>query len=332
MKCNYRTQRLTLAQPFGISREVSSEKWNTFVFMDEGIGEAAPSAYYGESFQSVEAALPTLFRAVEKHPDDLDLALDCLEKCLPENTAAKAAVDMALYDRLGKRLGRPLYSMWNLSSEKTPLTSFTIGLDSEEKMLDKVRGAEVHPIVKIKMGTPNDIGILRQIRSITSKPIRVDANGGWNLEEAMRNLDAMVDLNIELVEQPLPAEQASAMKQLHRHSKIPLIADESCRTCKDIPALVGRFDGINIKLMKCGGLREALRMITAARKHDLSVMIGCMIESSVADTASAHLTPLADYADLDGHLLINNDPYVGMTVRNGKIILPDEPGIGVREK
>jgi len=244
--------------------------------------------------------------------------------------AAKAAIDMALYDRMGKELGQPLYRIWGLDPSRTTLTSYTIGISDTEDMLRKVRAAKDYPVLKIKMGHPGDLEQLRAIRAITDQVIRVDANAAWEPKEALYKIDAMAELSVEFVEQPLPPRNVEGMRWLHRRSRLPLIVDESCLTNDDIPALVDQCDGINIKLMKCGGLYEALRMIFTARAHHLQVMLGSMIESSVANTAMAHLSPLVDYADLDGHVLIANDPYLGLKLEQGKIVLPDGPGLGVK--
>jgi len=329
MKTHVETKRLALVDPFGISRGTSTEKFNTFVEIDEGIGEAAPSTYYGECRETVETVLPLLLEAVEEDPFAIEASHRKMDELLGGHTAAKAAIDMALYDRLGKRLGIPLYQLWGLDPRRTCVSSFTIGLAETEEMLRKVRAAEPYPVLKIKMGQPNDLEQLRAIREITPKRIWVDANAVWSPQEALYKIDAMAELGVEFVEQPMPAKNVEGMRWLYRHTRLPIILDESCRVSSDIPALVGQCDGINIKLMKSGGLYEGLKMIHTARAHGLKVMIGSMIECSVANTAAAHLTPLVDYADLDGHVLIAEDPYQGLRLENGKIILPDGPGLGV---
>lgn len=329
MKYRFETRRLELVDPFGISRETSTEKFNTFVEIDEGIGEAAPIVFYGECRETLEAVIPLLLEVVEEDPFAIEKTHQKMEKRLRLHHAAKAAIDIALYDRLGKRLGQPLYRIWGLDPKNTPLSSFTIGLAETEEMLRKVRAADQYPILKIKMGQPDDLEKVRAIREITSKPLRVDANAGWTPKEALYKIDALEELGVEFVEQPLPPWNVEGMKWLYQRSRLPLFVDESCHTSRDIPALVGQCDGINIKLMKSGGLYEALRIIAAARAHQLQIMLGCMVESSVANTAAAHLSPLVDCADLDGHVLIANDPYQGLSLREGKIMLPEGPGLGV---
>lgn len=329
MRTHFETRRLALVDPFGISRGTSSEKFNTFVEIDDGIGEAAPSPYYGDTPEIVETVLPLLLQVIEEDPFALDQSHVNMERRVSLHPAARAAVDMALYDRMGKRLGQPLYKIWGLNPENTPLTSYTIGLASTEEMVRKTREAEGYPVLKIKMGQPGDLEQLRAIREVTDRVIRIDANAGWTRKEALYKIDAMTELNVEFVEQPLPPGDVEGMRWLHRRSRLPLIVDESCKTSRDIPALSGQCDGINIKLMKSGGLYEALKMVATARAHGMLIMLGSMIESSVANTAAAHLSPLVDYADLDGHVLIADDPFEGLFLEEGKICLPDGPGLGV---
>jgi L-alanine-DL-glutamate epimerase-like enolase superfamily enzyme len=236
---------------------------------------------------------------------------------------------MALYDLAGKRLGVPLYELLGLDPRKTPQTSFTIGLASPDEVVRKVREASAYAVLKVKLGSGEDREVLEAVRDTTDRPLRVDANEGWTLEGARERLDWLAKLGVELVEQPLPADQLEQTRELRRLSPLPLYADESVHRAADIPRLAEAFDGINIKLMKCGGLGEALRMIAVARAHGMKVMLGCMIESSLAVTAAAHLTPLVDLADLDGHLLLAEDPFVGVGVEDGRLVLPDTPGLGV---
>ena len=185
---------------------------------------------------------------------------------------------------------------------------------------------------KVKMGSKDDQRVLETVRSVTDRPVRVDANEGWTLEDALSRLDWLQKMGVELVEQPLPAEQLEESAELRRQSPLPLFADESVHRAADIPRLAEAFDGINIKLMKCGGLGEALRMIHVARAHGMKIMLGCMVESSMAITAAAHLAPLVDYVDLDGNLLVDNDPFIGATIEDGRLVLPDGPGLGVSRR
>jgi len=246
--------------------------------------------------------------------------------------AAAAAVDMALYDLAGKRLGVPLYELLGIDPGNTPVTSFTIGMDTPEIVEAKVEEAADYAVLKVKMGSDDDRQVLETVRRVTDRPLRVDANEGWSLEDAVSRLEWLEEMGVELVEQPLPEGELEAMQELRRLSPLPLFADESCHRATDIPRLATAFDGINIKLMKCGGLGEALRMIAVARAHGMQIMLGCMVESSLAITAAAHLSPLVDHADLDGNLLIGNDPFEGVTIEGGRLVLPDAPGLGVRPR
>ncbi|HEU4523924.1 MAG TPA: dipeptide epimerase, partial [Gemmatimonadales bacterium] len=254
------------------------------------------------------------------------------EELLRRNPAARAALSSALHDLVGKRLGVPVYRLWGLDPAKAPRSTFTIGLDTPEQMRAKVREAEQYPILKIKLGTDRDVEILRTIRDATDREIRVDANCGWTLKQAIRMLPVLAEFGVTVLEQPLPPEQLDGLAEIRRRADIPLIADESCETASDIPPLVGKVDGINIKLAKCGSLREAIRMIAIARAHGMTVMVGCMIESSIGITAAAHFTPLVDIVDLDGAALLASDPFVGATIDGGQVSLPSGPGLGVRRR
>ncbi len=321
---------LQLRHPFKIARRATDVSRQVIsVEIDGGIGETAPARLYGETVQTVSVALEAIAPALPKDLDAIQDAMAVVDATLGGNYAAKSAIDMALHDRLGKRLGVPLYQLWGLNPHKTPCTSFTIGLDEPEVMAEKTRHAEAYPILKVKLGTPQDIEILQKLREVTDKPIYVDANTAWTPKEAVRKIRELAWYGVELVEQPTKPNDLVGLKFVREHSELPIIADESVKRASDIPALAECVDGINIKLVKCGGLLEAYRMISVARAHGLSVMLGCMIESSLGITAAAHLTPLVDYADLDGHLLIANDPYTGVTLDKGKLILPNRPGIGI---
>ena len=323
--------QLQLQHPFKIARRVTDDYRQVIsVEIDGGVGETAPALFYGETVQTVRVALEAIAPAL---PDDLDAIHDVMatvETALGGNYAAKSAIDMALHDRLGKKLGVPLYQLWGLNPHNTPCTSFTIGLDEPEVMAEKTRQAEMYPVLKVKLGTPRDIEIIQTLRNVTDKPIYVDANTAWTPKEAVHKIRELDRYGVELIEQPTKPNDLAGLKFVRENSDLPIIADESVKRASDIPALAECVDGINIKLVKCGGLLEAHRMIHVARTHGLQVMIGCMIESSLGITAAAHLTPLVDYADLDGNLLIANDPYTGVTLDKGKLILPNRPGIGVK--
>ena len=332
MRFTAETIRLDLIHPFRIAREVSDHKQNVLVRISDGgltgIGEAAPSRYYGEAAGSVLRALEEV-PALLGGPFELDATMDRLESRLPGDSSARAAVDIALHDLAAQRLGVPLYRWFGLDPAKTPVTSFTIGIDEPETVRRKVREAAGYPALKIKLGSEKDFEIMRVIRSETDARIRIDANAGWTADQAVEMVKRLSEFDVELVEQPLPPGSPEDWRRVREAAPMPIIADESVLTSTDVPAMAGLVDGVNIKLMKCGGVREALRLIHTARAHGMAVMIGCMIETSVAITAAAHLSPLADYADLDGNLLISNDPYIGVAVRRGRLILPEGPGVGI---
>lgn len=327
---------LKLTTPFRISRGVQYTSPNVIVHVTTngltGYGEASPSEYYGESPETVLACIALFAGNLGDDPFQLEEIHARLDKVIRLNPSVKAAVDMALYDMIGKQLNIPLYRLLGLNPTRTPLTSFTIGLDTPAQMARKALLAKDYPILKIKVGTKHDLDILKAIREVSTATIRVDANAAWTPKEAIKTINALAQYNIEFVEQPVAAHDLAGLKLVRDNVPLPIIADESCVTLEDIPRVSECADGINIKLMKCGGINQTLKMIAAARAHHLRVMLGCMIESSLAITAAAHLTPLVDYADLDGHLLIDDDPYVGATVEHGKLILPDGPGLGVVER
>lgn len=299
----------------------------------EGWGEAAPSSYYGETAQTVLAALGTLAAHLPDDPFDLEIAERCFEQIVPRNGAARAALSGALHDLVGKRLGQPLWRLWGLDPRHAPMSSFTIGIDTAEKLQQKVEEAADYPVLKIKLGTDHDEDLLRTIRSATDKPIRVDANAGWTRERAIAMLPVLKDYGVELLEQPLVPDDVEGLAGVRRASPgIPVVVDESCIVAADIPKVAGAVDGINIKLAKCGSLREALRMIATARAHGLLVMVGCMIETSIGITAAAQFTPLVDVADLDGAALTVDDPFTGASIDHGRITLPTGPGLGVARR
>ncbi|MEM7350363.1 MAG: dipeptide epimerase [Acidobacteriota bacterium] len=330
IRCHPHRIDLQLRHTFRLARGATDERQNLVVEIEHdgliGLGEAAPITRYDQDCDSAADAVDTMAAAIHD-PRAFDHAVT--STAVPSQPAATAAVDMALRDLAGKRLGAPLYELLGLDPGSTPPTSFTIGMDTPEAVVRKVKEASDFEVLKVKMGNDADRPMLEAVRDVTDQRLRVDANEGWSLDGALDRLEWLARLGVELVEQPLPAAQLDETRELRRASPLPLFADESVHTAADIPRLAGVFDGINIKLMKCGGLGEALRMIAVARAHGLQIMLGCMIESSLAITAAAHLAPLVDYADLDGHLLITNDPYRGATVSGGRLALPDGPGLGV---
>ena len=299
----------------------------------EGLGEAAPYAFYGELRGTVEACLDEFAGLLGTDPFALESVLDAVEARVQHNPSAKAAVDLALHDLVGKALGRPLWQLWGLDPARGPLTSYSIGLDAPEVMAQRAREAAAFPILKVKLGTPHDLAIVRAVREAAPHArLVVDANTAWTPQQAVRLIRELARLGVELVEQPVAARDLAGLRYVRERSPLPLIADESCATEDDVVALAGCVDGINIKLMKCGGLRRARRLIDVARAHHLAVMGGCLIESSLAISAAGQLRPLLDYADLDGNLLIADDPFEGLRCAAGKLTLPAGPGLGVVER
>ncbi|MBI5021060.1 MAG: dipeptide epimerase [Ignavibacteriales bacterium] len=328
---------LKLKHPFTIARNTRTTSPSVIVEFEHeniiGYGEAAPSTRYGETQETVCKFLADINLKNFIGPFELDKILSYVDSITEGNTAAKAAVDIALHDWIGKSENISLWRKWNLDTQRIPVSSFTIGLDSPDVIEAKIHEAETFPILKVKLGRQNDREIMTRIRSITNKTIRVDANEGWkNKEEALENILWLESMNVELIEQPLPASKIDEMKWLWQRVHIPMIADESVVRGNDIPKIVGAFDGINIKLMKSTGLLEARKMIDSARKHKLKIMLGCMIETSIAISAASQLLPLADYADLDGNILISNDPFSGAVSDNGIIQLKENFGIGVDKR
>jgi L-alanine-DL-glutamate epimerase-like enolase superfamily enzyme len=334
MKLSYRHIDLRLAHTFTIARSSRDIEPSIIVELEHGgisgLGEAAPSERYGETAQTVQRFLSRLDLGRFDDPFWLAEILTYVDGIEAGNTSAKAAVDIALHDWVGKKLRVPLWKHWGLNREKPLETSFTIGIASPAVIEKKVREAEPYSILKVKVGVPGDRQTITTIRGMTGKKIRVDANEGWKSKEEAR--DAILWLEeqgVEFVEQPLPAADLGGTAWLREQVHIPIIADENIGRLADLPRLRDAFDGINIKLMKSTGLREAMGMIRAAKAMNMKVMLGCMIETSIGISAAAQLSPLADFADLDGNILITNDPYEGVKVVGGKLILNDSPGLGV---
>jgi L-alanine-DL-glutamate epimerase-like enolase superfamily enzyme len=299
----------------------------------EGWGEAAPSPYYGETADTVQAVLPH-YAAVLARAQDVS-ALEGIETAMRSavnrNAAARAAVSAAVHDLFGKRMGAPLWRIWGLSPATAPRSCFTIGIDEPAVMRERVAEAASYGVLKIKVGTERDEEVLRLVREAApSARIRVDANTGWTVKQALSRLPMLAEVGVELIEQPLQAEDLEGLRLLRERSTMPIVADESCRTVQDIPRLAGCVDGINIKLAKCGSLREAVRMVHIARAHNLLVMLGCMVESTLAIAAALQLAPLCDFIDLDGAALLANDPFTGPRLESdGTLLFNEEPGLGV---
>jgi L-Ala-D/L-Glu epimerase len=302
----------------------------------EGWGEAAANAYYGETAETVQAVLPRIAAAVQASADPELLALGRIEAAaehaVGRNPAARAALSAALHDLAGKRLGLPVWRLWGLDPAAAPRSCFTIGLDEPDVMRERVRAAAAYPILKLKVGTDRDEEVLGIVRDeAPDRTLFVDANTGWTVKQALARLPMLEAHGVALVEQPLAAADLDGCRLLRRRSSIPIIADESCRVAADIPALAAAVDGINIKLAKCGSLREAMRMVHVARAHHLEVMLGCMVESTLGIAAALQIAPLVDYVDLDGAALLDGDPFAGPGLEpDGRLRFNDEPGLGVR--
>ncbi|HZZ65120.1 MAG TPA: dipeptide epimerase [Candidatus Baltobacteraceae bacterium] len=324
---------LALVHPFRIAR-TTEDAAHTVVFRLtwnglEGIGESVPIERYGESVESV-------IDYFTQHPlaaDDPYLLEDLLHAGIPP--AARCGLDIALHDLVGKDCGKPLYRLFGLDPDKTPVTSFTVGIADPETTLRKVRDIGDHPVLKVKLGagTPaEEIETLEMIRSAYAGTIRIDANEGWTVEDAVAVLREIDRLGIEFCEQPIPAGHPEQLRYIKEHSPIPIVTDEDSLTAADLPALYGCVDGINVKLAKTGGIRGALAMIHTARALRMKIMLGCMVESQISAAAAAHISALVDWADLDGPFLTKDDPFTGIVYENGKIVLPDGAGLGVAEK
>lgn len=297
-----------------------------------GYGEASMPPYLGESQKTAARFLTALNLTQFTDPFRLDEILEYVDEAAPGNTAAKASVDIALHDLAGKIMGQPWCKIWGYSPENTPNTSFTIGIDEPDVVKQKVEEAAPYKILKVKLGGPYDREMVETIRSVTDKPLCVDVNQGWdNKEEALEMIHWLKEKGVEFVEQPLPKNRKDDHAWLTERSPLPVIGDEAIQRLCDVQEAVGVYSGINIKLMKCSGMREAHKMINLAQANHLRVMIGCMTETSCAISAAAQLAPQAEWADLDGNLLISNDPYEGVKIVDGKITLLDKPGIGIRE-
>lgn len=341
MKLTFRTLELRTRHAFKIARAASipvrRSVWITLTDPEgnEGWGEAAVTTpYYGETADTAAAVLPLLEKVVQEASEGDPFALErvegALRAALGGHSAVKSAISAALHDLVGKRLGIPVWKLWGLDPVAR-VSSFTIGIDDLEVMREHVREAAAYPILKIKVGTPRDEEILEMIRDeAPDKAIRVDANTAWTVKQTLAALPMLEAYGIELLEQPLQPGDLDGFRVVTAASSIPVIADESCRTAADIPSLVGAVDGINIKLAKCGSLREAVRMVHCARAHRLEVMLGCMIESSLGIAAAMQVAPLVDYVDLDGAALLAEDPFAGPGIDDaGRCVFNDGPGLGV---
>ncbi|MEF8856867.1 MAG: dipeptide epimerase [Haloplanus sp.] len=340
MNAEFERLRLPIDGDFTIARGSKTAVETVVVHVSDdagqtGVGAAAPDAHYGETAATVEAVLPDLLSVVEAVDDPL--ALDRIERRLREtvrgNPAARAAVSVACHDLATRRLGIPLSRHLGLDADRAPPTSYTVPIDDPEAMGENAADAvdEGYDVLKVKLGGDRDRARMEAVRGAApDATVRVDANEAWTPPEAVAKSEWLADLGVEFVEQPVPAENPAGLWQVHSRSALPVAADESCRTLPDVPAVADRSDIVNLKLMKCGGVREAVRMVHAARAHGLEVMLGCMVESTASIAAACHLAPLVDYVDLDGALLLAEDAYEGPSYEGGSLTVPDRPGTGVR--
>ncbi|QRV16466.1 dipeptide epimerase [Haloterrigena salifodinae] len=344
LETSFERRALPLEYPFGIARGTTTERDVVTVRVEDddgriGVGGAAPASHYGETVGTVTAVLPDLLAIVEEtgDPHQLERVERRMHETVRRNPAARCAVSIALHDLAAKRFDVPLYRYWGLDPGETLETSYTIGLDDTETMREKTETAleRGYGTLKVKLGTDRDLEIVETIRSVAPDVrLFVDANEAWEPKEAVRKIERLAAHDLAFVEQPVPAENPEGLRYVSERSPLPIAADESCVTLEDIPRIADRCDIANLKLMKCGGLLEAKRMIHAARAHGLEVMCGCMTESNASIAAACHLAPLLDYADLDGSLLLADDPYDGVPMPGGRIDLAglERPGTGaVRE-
>ena len=330
MRLTWQPITLDLVRPFNIAHGVSLTRHNVLVRLEGGLGEAAAVSYYDET----QAGIIDYLGGVDLESVADPFRIQAILAGLPAGSvAARAAIDMALHDLCGQRLGQPLYRLFGLDPADSPPTSYTIAIDTPEAMAELAATAG-KPILKIKLGTPEDEARVRHVRAASNAALRVDANGAWSREEARRLLPMLAEQGVELVEQPLKVGDLSGLRELMAARPRPrLFADEGIRTMADIVAHAGLVDGIVVKLAKCGGIREAMRQINVAHALGMQVMLGCMIETSVAVTAAAHIAPLVQYLDLDGPLLISNDPASGVRYDDqARLIVPNAPGLGVSER
>jgi L-Ala-D/L-Glu epimerase len=336
MKLILRDIALPLRHPFTIAHGTTVVQENLLVELQEGgvsgYGEGASShAYKAFTAESMRADLESARAVIEREPlNDPAAWWDRLQPVLGHNRFALCALDEAAHDLWGKQRGQPVWKLWGLELRNLPLSNYTIGIDTLETMVKKMREFDGWPIYKIKLGTPDDLAIVRELRRHTQAAFRVDANCAWTASQALRLAPELKALGVEFIEQPLPREEWEGMRELFRRCPLPVMADESCLVEEDVPRCAGHFHGINIKLTKAGGLTPARRMIQRARELGLKVMVGCMTESTVGVSAIAQLLPLLDYVDMDGATLISQDVASGVKVEKGRAIFPNENGNGVR--
>lgn len=336
MKCSYSSISSPFVHPFTISKGTKTHQPSLIVSLEHmgivGYGEAPAITYYDITVEKMVEDIERKKLYIEKFAfTEPERYWHYLHHLIPKNPFLVAALDIAAWDLYGKLRRQPLYKIWGLDPSKSPLTDFTIGIDTTEKMVAKMK-ATPWPIYKIKVGTPDDVERVAALRQHTDAVFRVDANAGWTSEEAIQKIPLLKELGVELVEQPLAKDNWEGMKSLKAVSPLPLIADESCVFAEDVAKCEGHFHGINIKLTKCSGITPALKMIAEARERGLKIMVGCMNETTIGSAAIAHLSPLLDYVDMDGPLLLAEDIAEGLQYDFGKFIIPDNPGLGIQLK
>lgn len=334
MKVNYKKYNLPFRYPFTISRGTKTHQPTLVVELDfmgiKGYGEAPEITYYHIPVEKMVEDLERKKIFIEKFAfSDPERYWHYLHHLFPENPFLVCALDMAGWDIYGKLKRKQLHELWELDIASAPLTDYTIGIDTVETMVAKMK-EKPWPVYKIKVGVENDIEMVTELRKHTDAVFRVDANAGWTLEQALQKIPVLKDLGVELVEQPLAKEDWDGMKILFERSPLPLLADESCMVEQDVEKCHGHFHGINIKLTKCSGITPARRMITRAKELGLTLMVGCMNESSVGTAAIAQLAPMLDYVDMDGPLLLAEDIAEGVKFDFGKILFNDLPGLGIK--
>jgi L-alanine-DL-glutamate epimerase-like enolase superfamily enzyme len=336
VKVSLRTYDLHLEVPFAIARGTTSVHRICVATVSHqgltGYGEASPSAYYGDSVDKAADAILGSEAILGDDPTAVRQVVDRVRECFPSSPSGAAALSTALYDLVGKMAGLPVYKLLGLAGMALPISSFTVGVDDVELARRRLDVLRTFPVLKVKVGFGNEEGLLDMLSAETQARLRVDANEGWQADEAVRKIKAWSRYRIEFFEQPLPKADLPGYRRVKAETGATIFVDEGVASSRDIPQWAGVADGINIKLMKCGGISQALDMIAVARSADLKVMLGCMVESSLGITAAAHLAPLADLCDLDGNLLVSDDPFEGVKARFGALALPDLAGLGVRPR
>jgi len=328
----YNTVKVHLKNTFRTAHGAADEKELIIVNIDGGLGEASPVSYYGESIETIKDFIEKAGGLIGDDIFQLEDIIDRLNHFRAYNTAAKAAIDIALHDAIGKKLKIPVYKMLGITPKDDIATSYTIAISNPDDMKRQTEENPGYHVYKIKVGVPGDIDMVAAVRDVTNARIRVDANAGWTLKEAVQKIKLLEKYDVEFIEQPLHWHDYEGFRILRAKANMPIIADEGIMNAESIALYKDIVDGINIKLQKSGGIREGFKMIAMARALKMKIMIGCMVETSVGISAAAQLAPLVDYVDLDGNLLINNDPYDGIRAVNGYLKYTDRPGIGVVEK